>query len=63
MNGRNKTLYLAGVKSIEEITRPNLKMTLKELNIGDNQELIVADQTNPNTVTIKIKYSDAAASS
>lgn len=47
---------MSTVKSIEERTRPNLKLTLKDLNIENGQELMVADQTNPNTVTIKIKY-------
>ena len=29
VNGKNKTLYMSTVKSIEEATKPNLKMTLK----------------------------------
>lgn len=58
IDGKNKTLYISTVKSIEERTRSNLKLTLKELNIENGQELTVADQTNPNTVQIKIKYSN-----
>lgn len=56
IDGKNKTLYISTVKSIEERTRPNLKLTLKALNIENGQELTVADQTNPNPVQIKIKY-------
>lgn len=58
IDGKNKTLYISTVKSIEERTRPNLKLTLEELNIKNGQELDVADQTNPNTATIRIKYTN-----
>lgn len=58
VNGKNKTLYISTVKSIEERTRANLKLTLEELNVQSGQELSVADQTNPNTVTIRIKYTN-----
>lgn len=59
VNGRNKTLYISTVRSIEEQTRSNLSLTLDELNVQNGQELSVADQTNPNTVTIRIKYNNA----
>lgn len=59
VNGKNKTLYISTVRSIEEKTRPNLQLTLAELNVENGQELSVADQTNPNTVTIRIKYNNA----
>lgn len=59
VNGRNKTLYISTVRSIEEQTRSNLALTLDELNVQNGQELSVADQTNPNTVTIRIKYNNA----
>lgn len=58
IDGKNKTLYISSVKSIEERTRPNLKLTLQELNIENGQELSVADQTNPNTISIKIRYAN-----
>lgn len=60
LDGKNKTLYISTVKNIEERTRPNLKLTLQELNVQNGQELTVADQTNPNSVTIRIKYSSEA---
>lgn len=47
---------MSTVKSIEERTRSNLKLTLDELEIQDGQELTITDQTNPNSVTIRIKY-------
>lgn len=60
LDGKNKTLYMSTVKSIEERTRPNLKLTLKELNVKNGQEMNVVDQTNPNAVTIRIKYTNEA---
>lgn len=47
------------VQSIEERTRPNLKRTLEELHIPNGQELVVTDQSKPNSSTIRIKYSNA----
>ena len=56
-DGKNKTLYMASVESIEKATRPNLKKTLEELNIRDGAELVVADATTPNAVIFKISFS------
>ncbi|XP_031620729.1 nedd8-activating enzyme E1 catalytic subunit [Contarinia nasturtii] len=58
VDGKNKTLYISTVKSLEERLRPNLKLTLEELNVKNGQELTVTDQTNPNSVTIRIKYTN-----
>lgn len=51
IDGKNKTLYMQTVKSIEERTRENLKKTLKELGLKSGQELYVADSTTPNSLT------------
>jgi NEDD8-activating enzyme E1 len=56
INGKNKTLYMSTVASIEERTRDNLNKTLFELGIVEDAEVIVADVTSPNTITLKIKY-------
>lgn len=56
VNGKNKTLYMSTVKSIEERTRSNLTLSLTELGLVDGQELMVADQTTPNTIIIKLKF-------
>ncbi|KFP05314.1 NEDD8-activating enzyme E1 catalytic subunit [Calypte anna] len=56
MYGRNKTLYLQSVASIEERTRPNLSKTLKELGLVDGQELAVADVTTPQTMLFKLHF-------
>lgn len=56
INGKNKTLYISSVKSIEERTRSNLTLSLAELGLKDGQELMVADETTPNTIAIKLKY-------
>ncbi|XP_053377136.1 NEDD8-activating enzyme E1 catalytic subunit-like [Mercenaria mercenaria] len=54
VHGKNKTLYMPTVKSIEEKTRENLKKTLGDLGIVNGQELYVADPTTPMTVTFKL---------
>ncbi|KAE8612557.1 hypothetical protein XENTR_v10012893 [Xenopus tropicalis] len=56
LDGKNKTLYLQTVASIEERTRPNLCKTLKELGLVDGQELAVADVTTPQTVLFKLHF-------
>lgn len=47
---------MSTVSSIEERTRDNLNKTLFELGIADESEILVADVTTPNTLTLKIKY-------
>ncbi|XP_029456932.1 NEDD8-activating enzyme E1 catalytic subunit isoform X1 [Rhinatrema bivittatum] len=56
LDGKNKTLYLQTVASIEERTRPNLSKTLKELGLVNGQELAVADITTPQTVLFKLHF-------
>jgi NEDD8-activating enzyme E1 len=56
VGGKNKTLYMSAVKSIEEQTRANLTQSLDELNLVDGQELLVADVTNPNTIVVKLRF-------
>ncbi|XP_041080419.1 NEDD8-activating enzyme E1 catalytic subunit isoform X2 [Polyodon spathula] len=56
VDGKNKTLYLQTVASIEERTRPNLSRTLKELGLAEGQELAVADVTTPQTVLFKLNF-------
>ncbi|CAE1252315.1 UBE1C [Acanthosepion pharaonis] len=54
ISGKSKTLYMKTVKSIEEKTRENLKMSLKELGLSDGSEIYVADQTTPTSITFKL---------
>lgn len=56
IDGKNKTLYMQMVASIEEKTRENLSKTLVELGLKDGSEVNVADITTPTTVTIKLKF-------
>uniref|UniRef100_A0A182J5J4 NEDD8-activating enzyme E1 catalytic subunit n=1 Tax=Anopheles atroparvus TaxID=41427 RepID=A0A182J5J4_ANOAO len=56
LEGRNKTLYMGTVKSIEEATKGNLTLSLNELGLKDGQEIMVADVTTPNTILIKLKF-------
>lgn len=58
INGRNKTLYMSSIKSIEERTRDNLKKKVTELGLFNGADILVADVTTPNTVTIKLKFSE-----
>ncbi|XP_063619251.1 NEDD8-activating enzyme E1 catalytic subunit [Cydia splendana] len=55
INGRNKTLYMSSIKSIEERTRDNLKKKITDLGLFNGAEILVADITTPNTITIKLK--------
>ena len=54
VDGKNKTLYMANIPSLEQATRPNLKKSLEELNLSHGSELIVADVTSPNAVIFKL---------
>lgn len=56
INGKNKTLYMQTVASIEERTRENLTKTLNELGLNEGDEIYVADVTTPNTVVFKLKF-------
>ncbi|XP_054472780.1 NEDD8-activating enzyme E1 catalytic subunit isoform X1 [Anoplopoma fimbria] len=56
VEGKNKTLYLQSVVSIEQRTRPNLSKTLKELGLNDGQELAVADATTPQTMLFRLCF-------
>lgn len=53
-----KTLYLPGLKSLEDQTRPNLDKTLKELGFVDGQEMLVTDKTSPTGFTFKIRFEE-----
>jgi ubiquitin-activating enzyme E1 C len=54
----SKTLYMSSIKSIEEATRPNLALTLEQLELFDGQEILVADVTTPQTLAFKLKVVD-----
>ena len=54
--GKQKTLYMSNVKSIEEATRPNLKKSLRELGLESGCEVIVADVTTPQPLTFKLNF-------
>ncbi len=58
MNGKNKTLYMPNVASIEAATRPNLKKTLTELGLQSGSELVVADSTTPIAVIFKLIFEE-----
>jgi NEDD8-activating enzyme E1 len=51
----SKTLYMSSIKSIEEMTRPNLAKTLEELGLTNGQEILVADVTTPQTIIFNLK--------
>ncbi|GJQ82570.1 hypothetical protein Trydic_g13023 [Trypoxylus dichotomus] len=56
IDGKNKTLYMSTIKSIEERTRENLTKSLLDLGLTDNSEVMVADLTSPSTMVLKLKY-------
>lgn len=55
-DGKRRTLYMSGVKSIEEATRKNLTQSLGELGLHDGQQLTVTDATSPSAMTLQLKY-------
>lgn len=57
-DGRNRTLYIQSVPSLEAKTRDNLKKTLEELELKDGQEVNVSDVTSPNTLIFILKLKD-----
>lgn len=59
INGKNRTLYMPMVESIEKVTRENLTKTLLELGLNDGNEIMVADVTSPNTLIFKLKFQSA----
>ena len=59
MGGKNKTLYIQTVTSIEEKTRPNLKLSLAELGLVDGSEIVVADSTSPSSIAFNLKIPPA----
>lgn len=58
IGGKNRTLYLPTVASIEEKTRDNLKKSLLELGLDNGSEIMVADVTSPNTMIFVLKMLD-----
>ncbi len=58
LGGRNKTLYMPNVASIEAATRPNLKKGLLELGLDNGSEVVVADSTTPIAVIFKLVLVD-----
>ncbi|KAL1452539.1 hypothetical protein WDU94_006761 [Cyamophila willieti] len=54
-DGKNRTLYMSTVRSIEEATRENLKRTLTELELRNESIVNVADSTTPNTLEITLR--------
>ena len=56
VDGKNKTLYMSTIASIEEKTRQNLSKTLIDLGLRDDSEIMVADLTSPNTIVLRLKY-------
>lgn len=56
IEGKNKTLYMPTVKSIEVATRPNLKKSLVELGLESKCEVVVADSTSPKPLVFKLIF-------
>jgi NEDD8-activating enzyme E1 len=54
----SKTLYMSSIQSIEQMTRPNLDKTLKELGLSNGQEILVADITSPITIVFSLKLNN-----
>lgn len=59
VDGKNKTLYIQSVKSLEEKTRHNLPKKLKDIGLVDGQEIVVADSTTPKAIICKIQFASS----
>lgn len=57
IDGKNKTLYMQTVKSIEERTKQNLPKKLKDIGLTDGQEVVIADSTTPKPIICRIDFS------
>lgn len=57
IDGKSKTLYLHSIPSIEERTRKNLALSLSELGLQEGSQIIVADETTPNSIIFQLKSS------
>eukprot|EP00794_Sanderia_malayensis_P018927 gene18927-20831_t len=55
-NGKNKTLYMQNIPSIEQATRINLSKTLQELGLFDGQEVVVSDVTSPKPTICRVHF-------
>lgn len=55
IDGRNKTLYIPNVASLEQRTRENLSKTLDELQITHGQEILITDPISPKPITVRIR--------
>lgn len=56
IKGKNRTLYLPLVESIEKVTRSNLTKSLFELGLEEGCEIMVADVTSPTTMIFRLAY-------
>lgn len=56
IEGKNKTLYMSTIASIEEKTKENLNKTLEDLGLTNGCEIMVADLTSPSTLVFKLKF-------
>ena len=58
INGKNKTLYIATVKSIEEATKPNLKKTLlgKTFYSRGRADIIAMKKYDGHSPTISLSW-------
>lgn len=57
INNKNKTLYLDSIPSIEERTRRNLDMTLRDLGLHAGDEIAVGDISSPKPMSFRIQFS------
>mgnify|MGYP002716535507 CR=1 FL=1 len=56
VKGKNKTLYLPLVESIEKVTRSNLTKSLVDLGLEEGSEIMVADITTPKTLIFRLNF-------
>lgn len=56
VDGKNRSLYMPSIPSLEEATKPNLKKKLPELGLQDGHQIVIGDVTSPKPIIAILKY-------
>lgn len=56
--GKNRTLFMSKPDMLMEKTKPHLRMSLKELDLRNNQSIFVTDETSPVPFTFVLTFSE-----
>ncbi|UJR35784.1 hypothetical protein I4U23_028532 [Adineta vaga] len=63
INGNAKTLYMTSTEQMREATKPHLKMTLQELGLNNNAELLVGDPARASSMRVILSLTSSMETS